>query len=229
MLRFPTPEDRGEGVITEVLGPHGQPGVDTLSIIRAFGLPDEFPEAVKDEARKVAARFREDDFSGRHDFTGEVVVTIDPVDARDFDDAVSLVRDEKSGHWTLGVHIADVGHFAPPGSELDREARKRATSVYLPQRVLPMFPEVLSNGLASLQQDRLRYVKSVLMELNELGQTIDVRFVNGAIRNRRRLAYQEVSKIFAEIDQYGAGASATVQTVADAPAPPEVAALLLRM
>ena len=195
MLHFPTPEDRGEGVITEVLGPHGQPGVDTLSIIRAFGLPDEFPEEVKEEARKAAARFREDDLVGRQDFTGDVVLTIDPVDARDFDDAVSLVRDDRSGHWTLGVHIADVGHFAPPGSELDREARKRGTSVYLPQRVLPMFPEVLSNGLASLQEGKNRYVKSVHIEYTPEGQRVSARFANGVIRNRKRLTYEQVSAL----------------------------------
>src|SRR5205823_12588722 len=86
MLRFPDPSDRGEGVLIEVLGPQGKPGVDTLSIIRAFGLPDEFPESVKEEARQVAGRFREDDFVGRKDFTGELVITVDPVDARDFDE-----------------------------------------------------------------------------------------------------------------------------------------------
>src|SRR5262245_11152418 len=113
MLRFPSLEDRGEAVITEVLGPHGRPGVDLLSIIRTFGLPDEFPEDVKEEARQVARRFHEDDFTGRQDSTQELIVTIDPADARDHDDAVSLSRDEKTGHWLLGVHIADVSHFAP--------------------------------------------------------------------------------------------------------------------
>src|SRR5262249_6351711 len=101
MLRFPTPEDRGEGVITEVLGPRGRPGVDTLSIIRAFNLPDEFPPDAKEEARDAAAAFREDDLDGREDFTGGLVVTIDPADARDFDDAVGLTRDPASGHWQL--------------------------------------------------------------------------------------------------------------------------------
>jgi ribonuclease R len=192
MVRFPTPDDRGEGVITEVLGPRGQPGVDTLSIIRAFGLPDELPQDALEEAREAAAAFREDDLDGREDFTRELVVTIDPADARDFDDAVSVTRDPVSGHWQLHVHIADVGHFAPPGGALDREARKRATSVYLPQRVLPMFPEVLSNHLASLQQGRLRYVKSVLLDFTPEGQKTAVRFARGAIRNRRRFSYEQV-------------------------------------
>ena len=192
MVRFPSPEDRGEGVIIEVLGPRGQPGVDTLSIIRAFNLPDEFPEDAKEEARDAAAAFREDDLDGREDFTAELVVTIDPVDARDFDDAVSVTRDEKPGHWRLTVHIADVGHFAPPGGALDREARKRGTSVYLPQRVIPMFPEVISNHLASLQQGRLRYVKSVVIDFTPEGQKTGVRFANGAIRVRKRFTYEQV-------------------------------------
>src|SRR5260370_32188372 len=101
MLRFPTVEDRGEGVITEVLGPRGQPGVDTLSIIRAFGLPDEFGDDVLEEAREAAEAFREDELEGREDLTAEGVVTIDPADARDFDDAISLVQDSRTKHCRL--------------------------------------------------------------------------------------------------------------------------------
>jgi ribonuclease R len=203
MVRFPTLGDRGEAVITEVLGPRGKPGVDTLSVIRAFGLPDEFPQDVMEEARDVATLFREDDADGRTDFTGETVVTIDPVDARDFDDAVGLTRVEKNGHWLLTVHIADVSHFVAPGGSLDREARKRGTSVYLPQRVLPMFPEVISNGLASLQQGKVRYVKSAQIEFTPAGQRVNVHFFNAAIRNRHRFTYEQVSKVLAahpEID-----------------------------
>ncbi|MGH7171143.1 MAG: RNB domain-containing ribonuclease, partial [Gemmataceae bacterium] len=192
MLRFPTPEDRGEGVITEILGPRGQPGVDTLSIVRAYGLPDVFAEDALQEARAAAAAFDETELEGREDFTNEVVVTIDPAEARDFDDAVSLTRDADSGHWQLTVHIADVNHFAPPGGALDREARRRATSVYLPQRVIPMFPEIISNSLASLQQGRLRYVKSVVLDFTPEGQKTGVRFANGAIRVRRRFTYEQV-------------------------------------
>jgi ribonuclease R len=195
MLRFPTLEDRGEGIIVEVLGPRGKPGVDTLSVIRAFGLPDEFPEDVLAEAREAAASFREEDFQGREDFTAETVITIDPVDARDFDDAVSLMQDRESKHWLLGVHIADVSHFAPPGSALDREARKRGTSVYLPQRVLPMFPEIISNSLASLQQAKVRYVKSVMIDFTPAGQKTEARFVNGVIKVSKRFTYEQVSEI----------------------------------
>lgn len=200
MLRFPTPEDRGEGVITEILGPRGQPGVDTLSIMRAFGLPDVFAEDALQEARAAAAAFDETDLDGREDFTGDVIITIDPAEARDFDDAVSLSRDEDSGHWQLCAHIADVGHFAPPGGALDREARRRGTSVYLPQRVLPMFPEIISNSLASLQQDRLRYVKSAIIDFTPQGQKTAVRFANGAIRVRRRFTYEQVSELLRSSD-----------------------------
>lgn len=195
MLRFPTVDERGEGVIVEVLGPRGAPGVDTLAVIRTFDLPEAFSPEVLEEARLAAEAFDERDLDGREDFTHQTIVTIDPVDARDFDDAISLTRDEKTGHWHLGVHIADVGHFAPHGSLLDREARRRGNSVYLPQRVLPMFPELISNGLASLQQGKVRYVKSALIEYTAEGQSIGVRFANGAIKNARRFTYEEVSGI----------------------------------
>jgi ribonuclease R len=197
MIRFPTPEDHGEGVITEILGARGDPGVDTLSIIRAFDLPDAFPDDVLAEAREAAEVFDEDDLDGRHDFTADTIITIDPVDARDFDDAVTLTQDHRSKHWQLSVHIADVAHFAPPGGALDREARKRATSVYLPQRVLPMFPEVISNSLASLQQGRVRYVKSALMDFTPAGQRTEATFYNGAIRVMRRFTYEQVSEMLA--------------------------------
>jgi ribonuclease R len=217
MLRFPGPEDRGEGVITEILGPRGKPGVDTLSIIRAFGLPDRFPEEALAEAREAAAAFDEKDLEGREDLTAEVIVTIDPADARDFDDAVSLVQDGRSKHWLLGVHIADVAHFVPPGGPLDREARNRGTSVYLPQRVLPMFPEVISNSLASLQQGKVRYTKSAFIDFTPAGQKTETRFANTAIRVRRRFTYEQVSAILADPE----GLRAKID--------PEVFALLLRM
>jgi ribonuclease R len=199
MLRFPSPDERGEGVITEVLGPHGKPGVDLLSVIRAFALPEEFPSEALAEARQVASRFDEANLDGREDFTADSVVTIDPPDAKDFDDAVSVAIDPKTKHWILTVHIADVGAFVKAGGALDAEARRRATSVYLPQRVLPMFPEVISNGLASLQEGKLRYVKSVRIEFTPHLQKGDIRFLNGAIRNRKRFTYDEVQAILDQV------------------------------
>ncbi len=192
MLRFPTPDERGEGVVTEVLGSHGKAGVDTLSVIKAHGLPEVFSEAALAEARQVADRFSETDLDGRTDFTNELVITIDPPDAKDFDDAISVTIDPKSKHWILTVHIADVGAFVKAGGARDTDARARATSVYLPQKVIPMFPEVISNGLASLQEGKLRYVKTVRMEFTPGVQKGHVEFFNGAIRNRKRFTYDEV-------------------------------------
>lgn len=226
MLRFPTADDRGEAVITEVLGPHGQVGVDTLSVIRALGIPDAFPEDVLTEARQVGLRFKEVVPEDREDFTDWLTITIDPIDARDFDDAISLTVDPKSKHWLLGVHIADVSHFAPPGSALDREARKRGTSVYLPQRVIPMFPELISNGLASLQEGKIRYVKSAIMDLTPTGVKTDVRFANGVIKTRRRFSYEEVSAILAacgEADPHAKPQAAIPEV------DPDVREMLLRM
>src|SRR5262249_39987044 len=154
-----------------------------------------------DEAREAATMFRERDLDGREDLTGEVVITIDPADARDFDDAISLTHDRKSKHWRLGVHIADVAYFVPPGGAPDREARRRGTSVYLPQRVLPMLPEAISNALASLQQGHVRYVKTVFIDFTPAGQRTAVRFANAAIRVKGRFTYEQVSALLAEPDQ----------------------------
>jgi ribonuclease R len=190
MVRFPSHVHDGEGVITEVLGPRGTPGVDTLSIIREFDLPDAFPADVLDEARQEADKFDES-IAGRLDLTAETIITIDPIDARDFDDAISLTRLE-NGHWKLGVHIADVAHFVRPGTALDREATHRGTSVYLPDRVLPMLPEIISNALASLQPDRVRYTKTAIIEFTADGVPVAADLHNSAIRSKRRFTYEEV-------------------------------------
>ena len=196
MVRFPTHFHPGEGVIVEVLGPRGAPGVDTLSIIREFNLPEHFPLDVMDTARAQAAAFDES-LGDRLDLTGETVVTIDPQDARDFDDAISLEALD-NGHWRLGVHIADVAHFVPRGSPLDDEARDRATSVYLPDRVLPMLPELISNAVASLQPDKLRYTKSVFIEFTPDGARVAADFHNSAIVSKRRFSYEEVDDYLAD-------------------------------
>ncbi|MFN9718425.1 MAG: ribonuclease R, partial [Planctomycetota bacterium] len=194
MLRFPTASRHGEAVLTEVLGQRGDPGVDTRSVIFSLGLPTEFPPNVLEDARSQADAFHEDRLNGRLDLTQELIVTIDPVDARDFDDAISLTKSD-DGHWHLGVHIADVAHFVRQGSPLDEEARKRGTSVYLPRHVIPMLPEVISNGLASLQQGQLRYTKSVFIEFDESGSVVGSDVANTAINVARRFAYEEVMPI----------------------------------
>ncbi len=202
MIRFPTHFRAGEGVIVEVLGARGTPGVDTLSIMREFNLPDHFPIDVMDTARAQAELFDES-IGDRLDLTDETIVTIDPKDARDFDDAISLERLE-NGHWKLGVHIADVTHFVPPGSPLDAEARDRATSVYLPDRVIPMIPELISNGLASLQPDKIRYAKTAFIEFTEDGAPVATELHSTAIKSKRRFTYQEVDEFLAEPNRWKA-------------------------
>jgi len=197
MVRFPSPVYPGEAVITEILGPLGKPGVDTLSILREFNLPGDFAEDALEEARQRAREFDESIPPERTDFTTETVVTIDPADARDFDDAISLERLD-SGHWLLGVHIADVSHFVRPRTALDREARERATSVYLPDRVIPMLPEVISNSLASLQPRKVRYTKSALIELTAEGQRVGVELCSAAIKSNKRLNYEQVDEFLAD-------------------------------
>lgn len=201
MLQFPTPHKVGEGVIRRILGRRGDVGVDTQLIIHEFGLPQEFPDAVWAEARRQVEDFDESHVDGRDDLTSECIVTIDPADARDFDDAISLTRNE-AGNWLLGVHIADVAHFVPPRSALDREARQRGTSVYLPQHVIPMLPDVLSNGLASLQQGKLRFTQSVFMEFTPEGVRVDTRFSRSFIKVRRRFAYEQVLPIVENPDAF---------------------------
>jgi ribonuclease R len=196
MVRFPSPMHPGEAVITEVLGAKGQPGVDTLSIIKEFGLPEEFPDDVLEAARQEAEAFDES-IGTRLDLTGETIITIDPVDARDFDDAISLSR-PKNGHWKLGVHIADVSHFVKPRTPLDREARERATSVYLPDRVLPMLPEVISNNLASLQPNKVRYTQTAFIEFTADGAPVAGDFHLSAIKSCRRFAYEEVDEFLSD-------------------------------
>ncbi len=192
LVKFPDQNSAGEAVIMEVLGSSKNPAVDTLAVMRQFGLQEEFPDEVIEQARQQADAFVEGTIpDGRRDLTGVTTLTIDPHDARDFDDAVSLKRNEK-GHWELMVHIADVAHFVPIGSVLDDEAQKRATSVYLPDRVIPMLPELISNHLASLQPNKVRLTKTVLMEMTDTGTIVHQEVFNSAIHNDQRLNYEQV-------------------------------------
>ncbi|MHC4880479.1 MAG: ribonuclease R [Planctomycetota bacterium] len=201
MIRFPSHFQAGEAVLTKILGARGEPGVDEQAIIHEFGLPETFPEEVLAEARDHAAAFDETDLSGRLDLTRETIVTIDPVDARDFDDAISLQKIEKD-HWLLGVHIADVAHFVREGSRLDDEAKKRGTSVYLPGRVIPMLPETISNALASLQQSKVRFTKTVFIEFTPDGVPVRTEFHRSAIKVTRRFAYEQVLPIIEKPDEF---------------------------
>jgi ribonuclease R len=194
MVHFPDEFQPGEAVILKVLGSSKNPAVDTQSIIHQFGLPEEFPESVLEDARLHADRFDENTIpQGRHDLTSVPTLTIDPVDARDFDDAISLSKNEK-GNWELQVHIADVAFFVPQGSPLDEEARERGNSVYLPDRVIPMLPETISNHLASLQPDRRRLAKTVFMEYTPDGLLIHAKVINSVIRNAYRFNYEQIDQ-----------------------------------
>jgi ribonuclease R len=197
MVHFPTPHQAGEAVIVEVLGPRGTPGVDTQTIIAEFGLPGEFPRAAMQEAHRQAELFDDEDFSGRTDFTKKTIVTIDPKTARDFDDAISLERLD-NGNWELGVHIADVAHFVQPGTALDDEAYQRGNSIYLPDKVIPMLPEIISNNLASLQPRRNRYTMSVLMEVTPEGEVRHTEWHRGVIKSQYRFTYEEIDDYLAD-------------------------------
>jgi ribonuclease R len=202
MVDFPDDNGHGgEAVILERLGSSTNPAIDTLSIMRQYALPDTFPEAVLDDARIQADAFNDDVVpDGREDLTKLLTITIDPFDARDFDDAISLQRED--GRWRLWVHIADVSHFVPVGGALDEEAKRRATSVYLPDRVVPMIPEIISNHLASLQPDKIRFVKSVEIEMLDDLTITHTEVHNGAIHSDMRLNYEQVDQFLANPDLY---------------------------
>ena len=209
MVRFPSHVRDGEGVIVEILGQRGQPGVDTLSIIHEYCLPGEFADDAIENSRKQAEKFDESIPGSRKDLTAETVITIDPATARDFDDAISLTRQE-NGHWLLGVHIADVSHFVRPKSALDREAKDRATSVYLPDQVIPMLPEIISNNLASLQPDKVRYAMTAMIEFSAEGQRIATDVYKSAIKSCRRFTYEEVDEYLADRGAWKKKLSASV-------------------
>ncbi len=177
------------GEIVEVLGPADAVGVDMLAIIRGHGLPTEFPLEVTAEAERIGNKVSPRDLAGREDFRGREVFTIDPPDARDFDDAVE-VETMRDG-WRLFVHIADVAHYVLPGTALDREARRRGNSVYLADRVIPMLPENLSNGLSSLMPEVDRLVFTAILDFDPEGRLKRSRFARGVIHSKRRFAYAE--------------------------------------
>lgn len=183
-----------EGRIVEVLGAAGAPGVDMLSIVRKYRLPEEFPEAVCRSAEKIAGRDPSAEARGRVDCRDDFVFTIDPDDAKDFDDAISVER-LSGGGWKVAVHIADVSHYVVEGSPIDREAYQRGNSVYLPDRVIPMLPEVLSNGLCSLRPDEDRLSFAVFAEIGTDGKVRRAKFGKGIIRSRKRLTYRQALEI----------------------------------
>ena len=184
-----------QGVITEVLGKAGEKDVDLKSVIVLFNLPEKFPEPVLSQARQSVDAFDpEQERAHRLDLTNEVICTIDPDDAKDYDDAISL-RQLDSGLWELGVHIADVSWFVRDGTAMDHEARDRGNSVYFPGYVIPMLPEILSNGVCSLQADVPRLCKSAFITYDENAHPISSRFANTIIKSAARLRYREAQAI----------------------------------
>ncbi|MGH7981985.1 MAG: ribonuclease R [Candidatus Udaeobacter sp.] len=182
-----------EGEIIEVLGPATAPGIDMLSIIRKFHLPAEFPKDVLDQAERIPDKINPRQIEGREDLRKEFIVTVDPDDARDFDDAIQVEKG-KSG-WRLGVHIADVAAYVEPGSALDREARRRGNSAYLPDRVIPMLPERLSNGVCSLNPGVDRLTHSAFIHFDKNGVAKSARFARSVIRSAHRLTYKQAYAI----------------------------------
>ena len=185
-----------EGTIVEVLGPADGPGIDMLSVIHKHGLPREFPAPVSVEAEHFGAEVTEADLEGREDLRGHDIITIDPDTARDFDDAIEVQATDYG--WEAAVHIADVSHYVKPGTSLDKEARKRGNSVYLADRVIPMLPENLSNGLCSLLPNEDRLVFSVFAQINRDGSIRDVRFGRSIIRSSARLTYRQALTLLQE-------------------------------
>ncbi|MHC4442063.1 MAG: ribonuclease R [Planctomycetota bacterium] len=197
ITQFPTSDALGRGVIVEVLGQRGDPGVDTVSIIRQYHFRDEFPDKVIKHAGRAIRKYDLDtELARREDLRDQVVITIDPDDAKDFDDAISIRRTSR-GQLELGIHIADVSTLVNAGSPMDEEAAQRGNSVYFPRHVIPMLPEVLSNGLCSLQEGESRLAKSVFIRYDGKGNRKARKFANTVIKSNKRLTYNQATKILA--------------------------------
>ena len=207
----PTEDRWATGRVVEDLGTAGDDLAERKSVIRRYRLPGAFAKACTRQARNAAKAFDDDlrhgRLSDRDDIRNKTIITIDPKDARDFDDAISITQ-HKDGTWQLGVHIADVSHFVTHGSALDQEAAKRANSTYLPGEVIPMLPETLSNGVCSLVPDEDRLAKSIYIDLDAKGQPIKTRPANSIMRSTARLTYEQAEKILAG-DHSGVPAAVT--------------------
>lgn len=188
-----------EGKIMEIIGHINEPGTDIMSIVKAFDLPVEFPEKVMNQAERVGDKIIPADMAGRMDLRNWDMVTIDGEDAKDLDDAISIGRQEDN--YLLGVHIADVANYVQEKSALDREAYKRGTSVYLADRVIPMLPHALSNGICSLNEGKDRLALSCIMTITPKGEVIDHKIAETVICVNRRMSYTSVKKILEDNDE----------------------------
>lgn len=198
LTSYGSEKKKPEGRVVEILGHVNDPGVDILSIVKSFDIPAEFEEKILNQAGRVAAEVSEADRQGREDLRELLMVTIDGEDAKDLDDAVSLSREGEN--FLLGVHIADVTNYVQENSALDREALKRGTSVYLVDRVIPMLPHRLSNGICSLNEGVDRLALSCLMKISPEGIVTDYRIVESVICVDRRMTYTSVKKILEDKD-----------------------------
>ncbi len=187
------------GEIIDNFGESHTPMSEYRAILSKYELSESFPESVENEAKNVPSEVSAKETRGRLDMRGIFTITIDPVDAKDFDDAISLIRD-KDGDWEVGVHIADVSHYVKRNSELDKEAARRGNSTYLVGTVIPMLPFALSNGICSLVEDEDRLVKSVFMKFDENGVCKSARFANSVIRSVKRLSYEQAHALITEDD-----------------------------
>jgi ribonuclease R len=194
ILSYPTEKYLARGVIIEVLGKAGRYDTEIKSIIHQYHLPGQFDAGCLEQARRAAAHFDPEKRRARQDITDKVIITIDPPDAKDFDDAISIEKDSH-GNPVLGVHIADVSHFVTQDSPLDAEAKIRGNSVYLPGKTIPMLPEILSNGICSLQPDQKRFAKSVYITYDRQGNILSRSFANSIICSKQRLTYQQADRI----------------------------------
>lgn len=187
-----SPTPRGE--VVDVLGPAGNNNTEIHAILAEFGLPYSYPAAIEKAADKIGAGITDEEVARREDMRGVTTFTIDPKDAKDFDDALSI-RVLPNGNYEIGVHIADVTHYVKPDSIIDREAEDRATSVYLVDRVVPMLPEHLSNGICSLRPNEEKLAFSVIFEMNDKAKIIKFRIVRTVINSNRRFTYEEAQEI----------------------------------
>ncbi len=194
-----SPHNLPTAAMIEVLGRDTDPGVDILAVIHRYGLPLEFPDDVLREAEAIPETLSDEEIQRREDWREREVFTIDPEDARDFDDAI-CVTEHPDGRWELAVHIADVSHYVRAGSALDREARKRGNSVYLADRVLPMLPEKLSNGVCSLKPGVDRLTHAAILEFDARGGLTSARFVSAVICSHRRYSYEDAFR-FMNLDE----------------------------
>ena len=201
ITKYPEKGRKAEGEIIEVIGNINQAGVDMLSLIKEYKLPARFPEDVVEEAKSFGDKIDMKDAQNRVDLRDRIVFTIDGEEAKDLDDAVMIEKTKDGEHYILDVHIADVSHYVKDRSKLDREARIRGTSIYMLDRVIPMLPRELSNGLCSLNAGQDRYTLSVQMEIDKDGNVVASDIYKGIIRVTERMSYTDVQKILDNSDE----------------------------